>query len=105
MVVALVEVEEDEDEEDVLLAATGAEVVLTLKRLFRLWCSLLELLFTPLCPLLSVGKMAVSDCSRKGSNGRGKKVEEEEGNDEDEEEEEDEAEVVDCCCFCCCCSC
>ena len=105
MVVALVEVKEDEDEEDVLLAATGAEVVLTFKRLFWFWCSLLELLFTPLCPLLSVGKMTVSDCSRKGSNGRGDEVEEKERNEETEEKEENEAEVVDCCCFCCCCSC
>ena len=37
IVVALVEVEEDEDKkEDVLLVATGAEVVLTLRRSFRL---------------------------------------------------------------------
>ena len=65
----------------------------------------LELLFTALSLSLSVGKMAVSKCSRKGSNGRSEEVEEEEGNEETEEEEEDETEVVDCCCFCCCCSC
>ncbi|KAH9410065.1 hypothetical protein TYRP_009817 [Tyrophagus putrescentiae] len=66
VVVALVEVDEDEDEEE-------------------------DLLF------VSVGGIpAVSDCSRKGSNGRGDEVEEEEKEDEEteEEEEEDEAELL-----------